>query len=96
MDEVLVRYDQSGQRVREFCEIHGISEHVLRYWLKLREKGSIDSRTEQPQGFSELKINKRSGGVELVLPRGIRLVLEGMEVSELAALVLELDRQQHA
>lgn len=96
MNKVLAVYAQSGQRVREFCETHGISEHVLRYWLKQREKGSIISHSEQPQGFSELKINKRSAGVALLLPGGMRLGVEGMEVRELAALLLELDRQRDA
>jgi len=49
----------------------------------------------QEAGFSELKV-VRPMGMSLELPGGLRVGLDGMAPQELAALLLELDRQCHA
>jgi transposase-like protein len=96
MGRVLSAFDGSGQSVREFCAASGMAEHLLRYWLKRREKGSGGLPTEASPGFSELKISPKAGGFGLVLPQGLRLGIDGMAPQELARLLLELDRQRDA
>ena len=93
---VLLDFDKSGQSVREYCEKAGIAEHLIRYWLKRREKRSEVLEALPVEGFSELKISATGTGFSLVLPRGLRLGIESMPSKELASLLLELDRQSHA
>ena len=79
-----------------YCSRVGIAEHLLRYWMKRREKGDVGFSAVETKGFSELKISKGAAGFSLVLPHGLRLGIEGRATQELASLVLELDRQQDA
>ena len=88
-------YNHSGQSVREFCREQGIAEHLLRYWLKRRSHTGGEMLQTQEAGFSELKV-VRPMGMSLELPGGLRVGLDGMAPQELAALLLELDRQCHA
>jgi transposase-like protein len=96
MERVLLDFDQSGQRVRDYCVSAGLAEHLLRYWLRRREKGRKALEATPAHGFSELKIRTSGGGITLVLPHGLRLELESVATKELAGLLLELDRQRHA
>lgn len=92
---ILSQYDASGQSVREFCKERGLAEHLLRYWLKRRSGDSGADKTGSCGGFSELRVAQGSSA-SLVLPQGLRIGLEGLGPRELAALLLELDRQGHA
>jgi hypothetical protein len=68
----LERFARSGLSRKAYCEAHGLSFHVLGYWVKrLQEK-------EDCGGFAELHLRMdrcsvEGGLIELEYPNGVRV-----------------------
>lgn len=72
--EIVERYKRSGLGQQEFCEREGISVSALQCW-KRKGAGEVASK------FVELPVKRasaaRGGSIELKLPHGIVLRIEG-------------------
>ena len=91
MLKMLARYEASDQNVRMFCKTEGIKECVFYYWRRRRMETEQGSKKEVA-GFKQVRLSQNTR-IDLVLGQGLKLGLEGIEMSQLAALVIELDRQ---
>lgn len=72
--ELIARFEKSGQRAREFCAKEGISHESLRRWrIKLdseREQSAFVPVTTVPSSPS-------SWTLEITLPGGLNIRLQG-------------------
>jgi hypothetical protein len=91
MQKMLVRYASSNQPVRLFCKTEGIQECVFYYWRRRQQDIENRGKLEEPK-FKQLRLSQRTR-IDLVLGQGLKLGLEGIEMSQLAELLIELDRQ---
>lgn len=75
--EIVERYKRSGLRQKNFCEQEGISVSALQCW---KRKGAGDVASK----FVELPVERGraavGGSIELRLPHGIVLKIEGQSI----------------
>ena len=71
--DLISRYEKSGQRAREFCEKEGISQESLRRW-----RIKLNPETEQSAFIPVTKASPpTSWTLEITLPNGLSLRLQG-------------------
>ena len=84
----LAEYSLSNLTVADFCARHDLKVPTFYTW---KRKYLVDDN-EAEQGFCE--IMPRAEGVmrSLILPSGLRIDLIGLTTSDIAELILEIDR----
>ncbi len=85
---VVTEYLASGQSVREFCEIRGLSDTALRYWLRNFRK----AEPTEPK-FREYRlsgVNQVPSELEVKLGNGRSVVIRGRVDEETIRCVLAL------
>lgn len=71
MQQVIFRWQQSGQTKKAFCREHNITSQTFHYWYK--RVGS-----KPASGFSEVNVEPmRSSGCEVIFTSGTRIVFHG-------------------
>jgi transposase-like protein len=78
----------SGQSVAAFCAEHDLVVATFYSW---RRKFTVPS-TPSSEGFCKIVPRPETAGKKLRLPSGLELELTGMTTSELADLIVAIDR----
>ena len=86
--QFLIEQPLSGQTVADFCEDHDLKVPTFYSWKKKY------SETEAPvqEGFCKITPKREVAERSLRLPSGLRLDLVGLSTTEIAELILEIDR----
>jgi transposase-like protein len=78
----------SGQTVADFCDDHDLKVPTFYSWKKKYRE--VD--TSEPEGFCRITPKREIAERSLRLPSGLRLELIGLSITEIAELILEIDR----
>ena len=78
----------SGRSVADFCGEHGLKVPTFYAW---RRKYAAEE-TPEPVGFCKIVPQRERMVKKLRLPSGMELEIEGMSMSELADLIVQIDR----
>ena len=84
----LAEQPHSGQTVAAFCEDHDLKVPTFYSWKKKY------NQAEPPalEGFCKITPKREEVERSLLLPSGLRLALIGLSITEIAELILEIDR----
>jgi transposase-like protein len=78
----------SGQTVSAFCHDHDLKVPTFYSWKKKYGEAEAPVR----EGFCKITPKQESVGRSLRLPSGLRLELIGLTTTEIAEVILEIDR----
>jgi transposase-like protein len=78
----------SGQTVAVFCEDHDLKVPTFYSWKKKYRQ----AQASVGEGFCKITPKREIGERSLRLPSGLRLDLVGLSTTEIAELILEIDR----
>ncbi len=86
--QFLIDQPANGQSVASFCADHDLKVPTFYSWKRKYKQvdGSIES------GFCKITPKEELAERSLRLPSGLRVELTGLSISEIAELVLEIDR----
>ena len=79
---------RSGQTVAAFCDDHDLKVPTFYSWKKKYKKAD----TVEQEGFFKITPRPEMLGRSLRLPSGLRVELAGLVVTEIAELIMEIDR----
>ena len=84
----LAEQPRSGLTVANFCADNGLKVPTFYSWKK--KYGEVD--TTEPEGFCKITPRREIAKRSLQLSSGLRLELTGLSITEIAELILEIDR----
>ena len=78
--QILSDLDQSGQSVIDFCKLHNLKWHTIRYWKQKRLRLQVG-------GFVAVQTQIQTS-IEVIYPSGVRLRLSSVvSIKDLKALL---------
>ena len=77
--------------VSAYCAAHNLKVATFYYWRKKLAAAEITDR--EPVGFTQITPAAEPSPRTMCLPSGLRLELSGLSMSEIAELVLAIDRR---
>ena len=86
--QFLIEQPLSGQTVADFCEEHDLKVPTFYSWKKKYGRAEAPAR----EGFCKITPKREYAERSLRLPSGLRLELIGLTTTEIAELILEIDR----
>lgn len=86
--QFLDEHPVSGQTVAAYCEEHDLKVPTFYAWKKKYGQ----SKAPAPAGFCKITPKQEYAERSLRLPSGLRLELIGLTTTEIAELILEIDR----
>ena len=86
--QFLTDQPMSGLTVADFCADHDLKVPTFYSW----KRKYIAPDEEAPSGFCEITPRRATTDRVLQLPSGLRVELKGLSNSEIADLILEIDR----
>ncbi|TXF81080.1 hypothetical protein FUA23_22100 [Neolewinella aurantiaca] len=86
--QFLIDQPLSGQTVAAFCEEHDLKVPTFYSWKK--KYGEAEASLSE--GFCKIMPKREHAERSLCLPSGLRLELIGLTTTEIAELILEIDR----
>jgi hypothetical protein len=71
--ELVELFNSRTDSVKEFCELHGVKYHNLRYWMRKMAKNPVQKK----ESFVPIKIERvsRKGWLEIHTNKGLELVI---------------------
>lgn len=86
--QFLAEQPLSGLRISDFCEARDLKVPTFYSWR--RKYSGTEEVTET--GFCKITAKREYAERSLRLPSGLRLELAGLAITEIAELILEIDR----
>jgi len=83
-------HSESTLSVSAYCQAHDLSPSTFYYWRK--KLAGIAGSAVEPIGFTEIKPVEEPHRRSLCLPSGLRIELAGLSISQIAELIVQIDR----